>query len=464
MKIFMKRGGIVLIGCLAVVSIVVAAVVQGTEAKLVKGSQIGVVDVGGLTVLEAQKKLRIWWEGAKMDKLTLTVKDKSLKKTYTPGELGVSIDDVGSIAQVPVEGLVGQVLDKPEIHKYPVKTKSTLFDLNRLKVEVKTTYGDPGPARVKFLDGKIVREPEKPRFTLDDVALPEAVMKGLLDDQTVTLPIKEEPKRITDEVLNQITDVVSEFSTHFSSDNRPRSNNIKLASSKLNGIVILPGETMGFNETVGERTLKGGYKIAGVYVNGRHDTGIGGGICQVSTTLYNASLFSNLKVLERTNHSLPVPYVPLGRDATVNYGAQNLVIQNTMATPIVVVSQYQPGKLTFRILGKKEEGLEVKITQGRVRSSGGGTRREYDPKLPAGTTKVQHNGDNRYVQTFRSVYKNGVKVLTETLKDSHYDGGGTIISYGPKAKPKPVAPATTAPGIAPPATTTTTGVGTGTGN
>jgi len=308
------------------------------------------------------------------------------------------------------------------------------------------------------VSGKIVREPEKPRFTLDDSALPEAVVKGILDDQVVTIPIKEEPKRITDEVLNQITDVVSEFSTNFSADNRPRSNNIRLASGKLNGIVIMPGEKMGFNETVGERTLKGGYKVAGVYVNGKHDTGIGGGICQVSTTLYNASLFANLKVLERSNHSMPVPYVPLGRDATVNYGAQNLVIENSTTTPIVVASQYQPGKLTFRILGKKEEGLEVKIFQGRVRSSGASTRREFDPRLAPGTTKVQHNGDNRYVQTFRTVYKNGVKVGTETLKDSFYNGGGTIISYGPKAPPKPATPPAPAPSAPPTETDPVTGI------
>ncbi len=452
MKVFMKRGGIVLVGSLAIVSIVFAAVVQGTDAKLVKGSQVGVVEVGGLTPVEAQKKLRIWWEGAKLEKLTLTIKDKSLKKTFTPGELGVSLDDVASIAQVPLEGLVGQVLGKEQLTKFPIKTKPVIFDLSNLKAAVKDSYGDPGPARVKFIDGKIVREPEKPRFALDEVALPEAVTKGLLDDQIVTLPIKEEPKRITDEVLNQITDVVAEYSTNFSSGNRPRSNNIKLASGKLNGIVIMPGEKMGFNETVGERTLKGGYKIAGVYINGKHDTGIGGGICQVSTTLYNASLFANLKVLERSNHSMPVPYVPLGRDATVNYGAQNLVIENSTTTPIVVASQYQPGKLTFRILGKKEEGLEVKIFQGRVRSSGASTRREFDPRLAPGTTKVQHNGDNRYVQTFRTVYKNGVKVGTETLKDSFYSGGGTIISYGPKLPPKPAAPPAPAP-TAPPTET-----------
>lgn len=450
-----------LVGCLAVVSIVVAAVVQGTEAKLVKGSQVGRVEVGGLTILEAQKKLRIWWEGAKLEKLTLTIKDKSLKKTYMPSELGVSLDDVASIAQVPVEGLVGQVLDKPEVKKYPMKVKPLLFDINGLKAAVKQSYGDPGPARVKFEKGQIIREPEKPRFALDEATLPDAVMKGMLDDQTVELPIKEEPKRISDEVLNEITDVVSEFSTNFSADNRPRSSNIRLASSKINGLVIMPGEKFGFNDVVGERTAKGGYRVAGVYVNGRHDTGIGGGICQVSTTLYNASLFANLKVLERTNHSMPVPYVPLGRDATVNYGAQDLIVQNSMSTPIVVVSQYVPGRLTFRILGKKEPGLEVKITQGRVRSSGASTRREYDPRLAPGTTKVQHNGDNRYVQTFRTVYKNGVKVATETLKDSFYNGGGTIISYGPKAAPKPVAPTATPPppAIAPPATANDVGTG-----
>ena len=447
MKIFMKRGGIVLVGCIAVVSVVFAAVVQGTEAKLQKGSQIGIVEVGGLTPLEAQKKLRLWWESVKVEKLTLTVKDKSLSKTYTPGELGMTIDDVVSVAQVPVEGLVGQVLGDKEVHKYPTKFKSVPFDINALKKTVKTAYGDPGPAKVKYVAGQIVREPEKPRYTLDDSLLQDAVLNAILDDQIVELPIKEEPKKITDEVLNQITDVVSEFSTNFSSGNRPRSNNIRLASSKLNGVVLLPGEKVGFNETVGQRTIAGGYQEAGVYINGRHDTGIGGGICQVSTTLYNASLFANLKIVERSNHSLPVPYVPLGRDATVNYGAQNLIVQNNMETPIVVVSEYKPGRLTFRILGKKVPGLEVKVTQGRIRYSGGSTRREYDPRLAPGTTKVINSGDNKFVEAYRTVYKNGVKVQTEKLGDSYYSGGGTIILYGPK--PKAVAPPAT---VTPPPT------------
>lgn len=452
MKIFMKRGGIVLIGCVAVVSVVFAAVVQGTEAKLQKGSQIGNVDVGGLTVADAQKKVRLWWEMTKVEKLTVTVKDKTLPKTYTPGELGLTIDDVASVAQVPVEGFVGQVLGDKEVHKYDVKFKNVQYDSNSLKKAVKTAYGDPGPARIKYVGGTIIREPEKPRFAFDETGLSQAVTKAIFDDQTVDLPIKEEPKKITDEVLNQITEVVSEFSTKFSSDNRPRANNIKLASAKLNGILLLPGEKVGFNETVGKRTIEAGYKEAGVYINGRHDTGVGGGICQVSTTLYNASLFANLKIVERTNHSLPVPYVPLGRDATVNYGAQNLVIQNNMDTPIAVISEYQPGKLTFRILGKKVVGQQVKITQGKIRYSGGSTRREYDPKLAPGTTKVIHSGDNKFVETYRTVYKDGVKVGTEKLGDSYYSGGGTIILYGPKA---PAKPPTSNPAAAP----TTVGTG-----
>ncbi|MBI1333228.1 MAG: VanW family protein [Armatimonadetes bacterium] len=451
MKIFMKRGGIVLIGGVAIVSVVFAAVVQGTEAKLQKGSRIGFVDVGGLTVAEAQKKVRLWWETAKVQPLTLTVEDKSLKKTYKASELGIAVDDVASVAQVPVEGLVGQVLGSDEVHKYPVKTKAIEFDLKGLKAAVTDTYGKPTPAKVTYVGGQIVKQPEVPTYTVDEDALPAETLRAVMDDQVVAVPIKQETKKIPDDALDQITEVVSEFSTNFSADNRPRANNIKLASSKLNGVILLPGEKVGFNETVGKRTIEGGYKEAGVYINGRHDTGVGGGICQVSTTLYNASLFANLKIVERTNHSLPVPYVPLGRDATVNYGAQNLVIQNSMDTPIVVCSEYQPGRLTFRILGKKVPGQEVKITQGKISYRDGGTRREYDPTLPAGTTKVIHSGDDKFVQSFRTVFVNGVKVSSEKLGDSFYGGGGTIILYGPKAKTPPPSNPT------PPAVVGTTG-------
>ncbi|HLO97702.1 MAG TPA: VanW family protein, partial [Fimbriimonas sp.] len=224
------------------------------------------------------------------------------------------------------------------------------------------------------------------------------------------------------------------------------SSNIRLASSKINGALLMPGEKWGFNEYVGRRTTQAGYREAGVYINGRHDTGVGGGICQVSTTLYNAALFANLKIVERTNHSLPVPYVPLGRDATVNWGAQNLVLENNTGAPIAIVSTYEPGRLTFRILGKKDPTLSVKVTQGKIRYWSGSTRREYDPRLAPGATKVVSTGSNKGVAAFRHIYRNGVKEKTEDLGYSAYTGGGTVILYGPKAPAKPKAPAAPAAG------------------
>lgn len=453
----MKRAGLVVVGSVTVVSVVLAAVAQNTDAKLKKGSVVGVVPVGGLTPTEAKTKLRTWWEGAKLEKLTLTIGDKNLPTTYTATQLGVVIDDVASINQVPLEGLVGQVLGNDEEQKFEVKTKTVAFDSAAFKKTISAAYGAPSPAKVRFEKGKIIRTPEKPSFGLDEQQLPDVVTKALLDDLTFEVPLKQQPKKISDETLNQISEVVAEFKTNFSSGNRPRSSNIRLASGKINGAILMPGEKWGFNEYVGRRTSEAGYREAGVYINGRHDTGIGGGICQVSTTLYNAALFANLKIVERTNHSLPVPYVPLGRDATVNYGAQNLVLENNTGNPIAIVSTYEPGRLTFRILGKKDPTLSVKVTQGSIKYWGGSTRREYDPSLAPGTTKVISTGSNKGVGSYRHIYRNGVKEKTEDLGYSAYTGGGTVIMYGPKApaKPKVTTPATATPPV-PPSTAPTT--------
>jgi vancomycin resistance protein YoaR len=433
MGVMMKRGVIVLVSGVAVVSVVLAAVSQGVEAKLQKGSTVGVVEVGSLTVAEARMKVRLWWEKEKFEQLTLILKDKSLKKTYTPTSLGVMLDDMASVAQVPVDGVVGQIIGSEQKQRFALKFTKLTVDLAELRGTVKESYGDPGPAKVKFQSGKIVRMPEKPRLGLDESALFDAVVKGLQDDKTVALPVKEEPKKITDEMLAQVTDIISQFSTNFSSGNRPRSSNIRLASSKIDGVFLLPGEQFSFNQTVGQRTIKGGFKEAGVFINGRHDTGVGGGICQVSTTLYNASLFGNIKIAKRTNHTLPVPYVPVGRDATVNWGAQDLVIVNNYPTPIVLTSEYTPGRLTFRILGKKEPGLEVKITSGRVKTWSTGSARQYDSSLAPGQTVTKGGSMGRSLSTFRNVYKNGVKVNTEPLGVSYYAGAPSLTLYGPSS-------------------------------
>jgi vancomycin resistance protein YoaR len=195
---------------------------------------------------------------------------------------------------------------------------------------------------------------------------------------------------------------------------------------------------MSFNGLVGRRTPQAGYRIAGVYVNGRHEVDFGGGICQVSSTLYNAALLANLKIAKRSNHSMPVPYVPLGRDATVDYDSgTDLLIENNSDGPIAVDAEYLPGKLTFRVLGQKVPGQSVKIVQGPRRSWGNGTRVVRDPRLPAGRTVVQESGSAGHaLRVTRIVLRDGVEVARESLGVSHYPGGDRIVRVG-AARPRP---------------------------
>jgi vancomycin resistance protein YoaR len=231
---------------------------------------------------------------------------------------------------------------------------------------------------------------------------------------------------------------------------------------------LLPGEQFSFNGTVGRRTLKAGFKLAGVYKNGQHDTGLGGGICQVSTTLYNSALLADLPIRRRSNHSLPVPYVPLGQDATVDYGNLDLVFENSYPTPIAISSYYEPGRLTFRVLGQKQPGLSVKITRSRMEAHAAEVEHVRDPTLPAGVKRVVKPGSTyRRVATFRLVYMNGKLVKKEPLGHSIYGGMPRVVAVGtrlasPAGSPSvgaPVVPTVATPSRVPPSAGSATQTG-----
>jgi vancomycin resistance protein YoaR len=207
----------------------------------------------------------------------------------------------------------------------------------------------------------------------------------------------------------------------------------------------MPGQQVSFNQTVGRRTVQGGFKTAPVLKNGRHDFDIGGGICQVSSTMYNAALFANLKVVMRNNHSLPSAYVPLGRDATVDWGTLDLVISNPLEQPVAISSTFQTGKLTFRVLGKKDPSIKVKVFTDNEDSWGRGEQTIIDRSLKPGTRRVIEKGSNAHsCDTYRVVYKDGVEIKREHLNHSLYGGCPRTVAYNPAApvgpKPVPAAP------------------------
>jgi vancomycin resistance protein YoaR len=251
----------------------------------------------------------------------------------------------------------------------------------------------------------------------------------------------EAKKRVPDDALAQITEVVASFSTPFKPSQRDRSVNLRTAATKLDGIVLMPGETLSFNETVGKRTVENGYREAIVFEEGRQTPGVGGGICQVSSTLYNAALLANMEIVQRRNHSIPVPYVSLGRDATVYWGAVDLVLKNNYPVPLAVSADYQPGRLTFRILGRRTAGQKVVIESGPVRAFPPVVRTVADPSLAPGARKVRSRGSGgRSVSTWRVVYQDGRLVKREPLGTSRYRGEVQIVAVGPSKTPTPADP------------------------
>lgn len=189
-------------------------------------------------------------------------------------------------------------------------------------------------------------------------------------------------------------DQLATFSTNYV-NNANRTTNLRLAANKINGIVLMPGETFSYNKTVGERTIAAGYKNAAIYENGQVVDGLGGGICQVSSTLYNAVLKSNLEVVERTNHMFLTTYTPGGLDATVAYGSLDFRFKNNRNYPIKIAAGVDRGVCTVQIYGLKTDD---------------------DYQIELFSTKI---GANTY-QAYKRLYKNGQFVGTQLISTDSY--------------------------------------------
>lgn len=167
---------------------------------------------------------------------------------------------------------------------------------------------------------------------------------------TVEVPTYTLYPKVDAEVLSSIrTKPIGYYVTYFNSNNKNRSHNIALAAKAIDSVVVFPGESFSFNEVVGMRTLDKGYKRAGVIVRGELSEGVGGGICQVSSTLFNAIDRAGLKIVKRYSHSRNVPYVLAGRDATVSWGGPDFVFQNVYNQPILIRAYRSGGQISVSV-------------------------------------------------------------------------------------------------------------------
>lgn len=266
------------------------------------------------------------------------------------------------------------------------------------------------------------------------ITLDEAKALVNQNQESYSIKLKVIKPKVTVKSLPQeaFPDLLATYSTNYSSSSANRSTNIALATKSINGIVLMPGETFSYNGAVGQRTAARGYKEAGVYLNGEVTTGLGGGICQVSSTLYNSVLLSNLEIVERTNHTFKPSYVPSGQDATVSWGAPDFKFKNNRDYPIKIVATTSNKNIITNIYGlKTDNDYEVKIVSSQVGVVEYKTEYQNDSSIPAGTQKVKQSGSNGCkTQTYKILYKNGTEVSRTLINSDTYKPHNQIILVG----------------------------------
>lgn len=257
------------------------------------------------------------------------------------------------------------------------------------------------------------------------------------EKEEYVIPLNITKPEITVEDLkyeNFFPEQLSKYITRYDESNINRSTNIKIASEKIDGTILMPGETFSYNKTVGERTIKAGYKEAAVYMNGKVVDGIGGGICQVSSTLYNAVLEANLEIVSRRNHYFITSYVSASRDATVSYGTIDFMFKNTRTYPIKIECLSQNGICQIEIHGIKEDTEYEVIIEDKITEVIPYTTKYIETNtLEKGVENEIQKGVNGYKsEAYRILRLNG-QVISKTLlsKDS-YNPLQRIVEKGTK--------------------------------
>lgn len=246
----------------------------------------------------------------------------------------------------------------------------------------------------------------------------------------ITIPEKTLDKLGKEAFPNKL----SEFTTRYNAGNENRSTNLELASEKINGTIVLPGEIFSYNKIVGERTIAKGYKEATIYSGGKVVPGIGGGICQLSSTLYNAVLYSNLEITNRSNHRFTTSYVKEGRDATVSWGTIDFCFKNTRNYPIKIVSTVNSGIVRIEIYGILEENeYEVQLQTNILETIPFKINYINDNTLEEGVEEIkQYGADGVKSETYKILKQNGIVVSKSLLSTDTYSSLEQIVRRGTK--------------------------------
>lgn len=310
-------------------------------------------------------------------------------------------------------GKSGNVVDvTPSIEN--IKNKIQDLTYASSKIELVTVAKEPDAIDIDKIHNEIYKEPVNAYYTTNpyvvyphengvdfNISVDEAnAMLNEVKDE-YEIPLKYTAPSVTTNMIGTeaFPDLLAKFSTNYNARDTDRTTNLRLAAEKINGTVLMPGETFSYNTVVGERTIAAGYKEAAMYQNGEVVDGLGGGICQISTTLYNAVLYSNLEIVERRNHQFVPSYASAGRDATVVYGSIDFRFKNTRNYPVKILCTVSGGVAKCEIYGLKENP-------------------DYDVEITSRVTETTATSIKS--ETYKTVRQNGQVISSERINKDTY--------------------------------------------
>ncbi|MBU3180994.1 VanW family protein [Clostridium psychrophilum] len=295
-------------------------------------------------------------------KKNITIKVNGKQYTIEASKLDMKSNSSAIIDKAFAIGRQGNIFQKYFDIAFPSQNKFTIshsynyavVDSILKKVVKDNSKNATNASIIRSNSGKLLVTKEAYGHTIDPVLLKKDITKKVNNlDEEQNLLIEPQLIKVTPRIkksdLAGIDTVISSYTTSFGSSTQNRSTNIRIASSNLNGHIIMPGEIFSFNDVVGARSTANGYKTAIGIINNKDVPDIGGGTCQVSTTLYNAMLRTNIVSRERYAHTLRSAYIGRGLDATVAYGLLDYRFKNTYSYPIYLESSIQNKQLTFSV-------------------------------------------------------------------------------------------------------------------
>ena len=373
---------------------------------------------GSNAIFNSFKKLKLLYEPIDITP-TVTLNEEQLEKslnnisTQLPDAVIDSSYYIDGNNLIITSGKNGVIIDNKKMIDYIIDSITNLTFINN-KLDIATISKEPSLINIEDVYNKIHKDAKDAFYTTNPfvvypaengvdfaISLDEAKQMLLNKQEEYSIPLKVLYPKVTTNMIGTeaFPDLIASFSTNYAASNRDRTTNLRLAANKINGTVLLPGETFSYNTVVGQRSIAAGYKEAAIYQNGQVVNGLGGGICQISTTLFNAALYANLQIVERRNHQFVPSYIGAGRDATVVYGSQDFKFKNPRDYAIKIIASVEGGVAKMQIYGLRQPN-------------------EYEVIVSSNVT----SRTSSYIKsaTYRTLKQNGQTISTETIAHDTY--------------------------------------------